>query len=136
MGIIATPFASHAIVPAPNAPAVRTAAVVVPRNTPNGGSRAPGAARGLGAVWPARLTAPWPLPDAGLGTNGQPGRLFTEGTVAVVRGVTAADVAAGLRYLASRIEQGAVAVVGVEAAFACEAERTAPVFAPSGRVRD
>jgi hypothetical protein len=118
MGLTATPYASHATVPAPAAPAGR-------------GAAAPFA---IGAVWPSVLTAPWPLPDVGLAGGGQPGRLFTEGAVAVVRGVTAADVAAGLRYLAARIEQGSEAVVRVESAFACEAERVAPVFAPeSGR---
>jgi hypothetical protein len=116
MGIIATPFAAHAAVPVP----------------PRAADAAPLPGR-LGAVWPARLAAPWPLPDAGLAVGGRPGRLFAEGAVAVVRGVTAADVAAGLRYLAARIEQGAEAVVGVDAAFACEAERVAPVFAPPRR---
>jgi hypothetical protein len=123
MGIIATPFAAHAAIPAPGAPAVRIGA-------PGAGPAAP---RTIGAVWPAQLTAPWPLPDAGLAAGGRPGRLFTEGAVAVVRGVTAADVAAGLRYLASRIEQGSEAVVGVDANFACEAQRVAPVFPPAAR---
>jgi hypothetical protein len=91
MGLLATPFAAHAAIAAP-APAVRVGA--------------PAAGR-LGAVWPTRLSAPWPLPDAGIAVAGRPARLFTEGAVAVVRGVTAADVAAGLRYLAARIEQGA-----------------------------
>lgn len=126
MAIVATPFAAHAVIPAPAAHA-RPAAVTT----------GPGiaAVRRVGAVWPTHLTAPWPLPDAGLAVAGRPGRLFTEGAVAVVRGVTAADVAAGLRYLASRIEQGAEAVVGVDASFACEAERVAPVFAPAPRAR-
>ncbi len=127
MGIIATPFAAHAAIPVPAAPAARTAAPTPPATPPAGATRT------LGAVWPTHLTAPWPLPDAGLSTGGRPGRLFTEGAVAVVRGVTAADVAAGLRYLASRIEQGAEAVVGVDANFACEAERVAPVFPPAAR---
>jgi hypothetical protein len=121
MGIIATPFAAHAAIPVPNI------ASLAPRVAP---ARAAG---GLGAVWPTTLRAPWPLPDAGLAVGGRPGRLFAEGAVAVVRGVTAADVAAGLRYLAARIEQGAEAVVGVDAAFACEAERVAPVFAAAAR---
>jgi hypothetical protein len=115
MGLLATPFAAHAAIAAP-APAVRVGA--------------PAAGR-LGAVWPTRLSAPWPLPDAGIAVAGRPARLFTEGAVAVVRGVTAADVAAGLRYLASRIEQGAEAVVQVDAEFACEAERVSPVFVPA-----
>jgi hypothetical protein len=120
MGIIATPFAAHAAV---------AAAPVHPRAAVVAAAPAAPAARGIGAVWPSRLAAPWPLPDAGLAVDGRPGRLFTEGAVAVVRGVTAADVAAGLRYLADRIEQGAEALVRVDAAFAGEAERVAPVFA-------
>lgn len=126
MAIIATPFAAHAVIPAPVVHARPVVAI--------GGSGV-SAARGVSAVWPTRLTTPWPLPDAGLAVAGRPGRLFTEGAVAVVRGVTAADVAAGLRYLASRIEQGAEAVVGVDAGFACEAARVAPVFAPTARAR-
>ncbi len=134
MAIVATPYAAHAVIPAPSAPprvvaptaAPAPAAADRPAEAPAGGSA-------LGAVWPDRLAAPWPLPDAGLATGGRPARLFTEGAVAVVRGVTAADVAAGLRYLAARIEQGAEAVVGVDANFACEAERVAPVFPPAAR---
>jgi len=126
MALVATPFAAHAIIPAPVVHARPIVVAAVP-GVPT--------ARGVGAVWPTHLTAPWPLPDAGLAVAGRPGRLFTEGAVAVVRGVTAADVAAGLRYLASRIEQGAEAVVGVDASFACEAERVAPVFAPAPRAR-
>ena len=126
MGIIATPYAAHAAIPLP-------APVLAARVAPAHRTGPTPAAGGVGAVWPTQLTAPWPLPDVGLAAAGRPGRLFTEGVVAVVRGVTAADVAAGLRYLASRIEQGAGAVVGVDAAFACEAERVAPVFAPTTR---
>jgi hypothetical protein len=125
MAIVATPYAAHAVIPAPSAPprvgAPARAEVF---------AAVPAAPSALGAVWPDRLAAPWPLPDTGLATGGRSARLFTEGAVAVVRGVTAAEVAAGLRYLAARIEQGAEAVVRVDEGFACEAERVAPVFAP------
>jgi hypothetical protein len=123
MAVIATPFAAHVAVPAAVAPAAAPA--MAPAIAPSAGE--------LGLAWPARLSAPWPLPDVGLAVGGRPGRMFAEGTVAVVRGVTAADVAAGLRHLAACIERGDEAVVRVDAGFACEAERVRPAYAARGR---